>query len=1278
MPADQPQAPRPLIVISYSKEEEKWKDQLVSLFPTDVDFRLMLNRVEEFPGRLDEETAATLPDAKVVVLLLSPTYLSNSWITGDRGDLLRSLESERGVRTLPVLVRYCSWEEIPYFRNQNEPLMIDVKPIAEGTPEEQNSTLQRIAKRVLRLAGLAESKRKAGVARRSTSESSGGWPPKELQNFTWTEEVDESLRFARLMAGSTAEKGPISPACLLFGLTQAGELYSSETLSAAGFLLRELTVGNLERYRRAFRETFPRWNRPALPKPIALQSTVRIFELAQAYSRATIKLASPAGTTIPGPLSDGTIHSRHLVAAMLTVWPEEAWPEQMRELIAGIDVVVIRKRFFDFIVQSFPGDDSQEWQQILIITLVETSTDTSDATAQDQPDFTAEDFVLQEDLEVRGPLKLVDKVQAESDLRPVLAGFATDYWTGKDLLDIEDDVNALASLVSAWSVEPPLSIGLFGDWGSGKSHFMRQMRRRVERLSRKARKSTEKKQNEIGYYKNIVQIEFNAWHYIEGNLWASLVDHIFANLRVTEKEERSLVEARRDELMNKIGVKEEIESKIKSKIQEQKNQLQAKKQEATNLATKVEEKKDVAASQLAGFRSEADKQLNELRIPVSLTERDKVLLKRLGIKPEEWSTVADFRRHYDEVKGFGNRIRAQLKLFRTDRKVRRRFFLAAGLTLIPLVAALMPSLSRTITLPARVLTIVGFVGAFLTAALPIWKQFREALNALEEHDAAVERERQKRIGELQAEVTALTQQMNNAKTEAAEIRREIEDLDQQIKTTTTDKILAEFIEDRAAAEDYRRHLGLLALIRRDFEKLRDLFDQQRKEEKEGKETHDDNRINRIVLYIDDLDRCPPQRVVEVLQAIHLLLAFPIFVVVVGVDARWVTRSLQESYEWLRLEDDEGKKKEDKDDDEERNAEGATPHDYLEKIFQIPFWLRPMEEGVCKTFIQGLTEQIRYRAPEKVDQESNGDKKSDAHIDQVPLKPVADSASGNGSAKVDAAADKASGIDSSPADDLKKRDEASATDAASQRDLITGDQTPMDVAPGERKTGESVQDKEQTKTPSDAELKDTGDGGDKAGKKGEDHDDDESDDDLDLAPVGLTLSDHEIDYMASLAKLVGRSPRAVKRFLNCYRLIKVSLPPAELKTFVEEGQSYKYKAVMILLGIITGAPTVSLYVVEELENWKSEDKTSMIADFSKKLDQNADLARQPDWSRLKTFLDSLTGKDESAEMFTALRDITARVSRYSFRIARAEAAGPKRPAAVSVGRKTKTKRQPAAS
>ena len=36
-------------------------------------------------------------------------------------------------------------------------------------------------------------------------------------------------------------------------------------------------------------------------------------------------------------------------------------------------------------------------------------------------------------------------------------------------------------------------------------------------------------------------------------------------------------------------------------------------------------------------------------------------------------------------------------------------------------------------------------------------------------------------------------------------------------------------------------------------------------------------------------------VVQVLQAVHLLLSFPLFTVVVAVDARWISRALREQF-----------------------------------------------------------------------------------------------------------------------------------------------------------------------------------------------------------------------------------------------------------------------------------------------------------------------------------------------------------------------------------------------
>src|SRR5579864_5913782 len=121
------------------------------------------------------------------------------------------------------------------------------------------------------------------------------------------------------------------------------------------------------------------------------------------------------------------------------------------------------------------------------------------------------------------------------------AEFDADNTTGPDLLQIEQDVLALATLIAARDSSPPLSIGLFGDWGSGKTFFMGQLRRTIAQLAEEANQS-KKMQRDLPFYKRIVQIEFNAWHYVEGNLWASMVEHILENLCVSEKRSSTATE----------------------------------------------------------------------------------------------------------------------------------------------------------------------------------------------------------------------------------------------------------------------------------------------------------------------------------------------------------------------------------------------------------------------------------------------------------------------------------------------------------------------------------------------------------------------------------------------------------------------------------------------------------------------------------------------------------------------------------------------------------------
>ena len=70
-------------------------------------------------------------------------------------------------------------------------------------------------------------------------------------------------------------------------------------------------------------------------------------------------------------------------------------------------------------------------------------------------------------------------------------------------------------------------------------------------------------------------------------------------------------------------------------------------------------------------------------------------------------------------------------------------------------------------------------------------------------------------------------------------------------------------------------------------------------------------------------------------------------------------------------------------------------------------------------------------------------------------------------------------------------------------------------------------------------------------------------------------------------MLGRSPRALKRFVNLYRLIKAGLTTAEHNAFVRHSQDALggFEAVLFLLAIDTGLPRVSRLVFDTLLEMK---------------------------------------------------------------------------------------------
>jgi len=127
----------------------------------------------------------------------------------------------------------------------------------------------------------------------------------------------------------------------------------------------------------------------------------------------------------------------------------------------------------------------------------------------------------------------------------------------------------------------------------------------------------------------------------------------------------------------------------------------------------------------------------------------------------------------------------------------------------------------------------------------------------------------------------------------------------------------------------------------------------------------EQRHRRVLIMIDDLDRCEPDKVVETLQAVNKLLDIPNFIVGLGIDARVVTSAVEKHYDGLLEE------------------AGASGYEYLDKIVQIPFRIPEPNENEIREFIRT---RLGSPAP-RVDENAlyaNGDQ--DARSTQLPGPP----------------------------------------------------------------------------------------------------------------------------------------------------------------------------------------------------------------------------------------------------------------------------------------------------
>ena len=545
--------------------------------------------------------------------------------------------------------------------------------------------------------------------------------------------------------------------------------------------------------------------------------------------------------------------------------------------------------------------------------------------------------------------------------KETIAGLVSDSDKGTDYLDITKDVNAFARVVAAKSFEPPLAIALFGKWGSGKSFFMRKLKEQITKLS-------SNKTDGI-YCEGIAHIHFNAWSYMDSNLWASIVTKIFEELNEYISENRKVdIEKKEIEklLTDKLSIaKEEIgilESKKESVVL-QINSLEEKRKTTTKELD--ENIRKVKTDTIWQTIETADKEFNaKEKILTALKENDSFKKTEDDLKsivPEKYWN--DPEKTYQLAK---SRLTFLKEFFRRDKVQTTLICLTVILAIIAFTPLILELLSLQISktnflIPQAALSLLITGGAILRRAETVYNQLQPVVASFwkvkESHESKIKEVKAK----FEQEEKALKLEIEKGKSEVLLIQEQIQkaetiktDLDFRINNAFATEALYSFIDRRSKSEDYKKHLGLISIIRRDFEILNDLFtdhNQEAEKIKNAKEFKDKFKkpLERIILYIDDLDRCPEENVVQVLEAVNLLMAFPLFVVVVGVDSRWVKNALIKKHALQFTGKLNGNETLDS------NLEMIEPSDYLEKIFQVPFHLKDAKDTSLKDMIKKLAQ-----------------------------------------------------------------------------------------------------------------------------------------------------------------------------------------------------------------------------------------------------------------------------------------------------------------------------------
>ena len=244
-----------------------WRDRLVKAIQSrEGSFEIFDDRIvgARVVSQLSASTHEALERAKVLVVMLSQSYFSSSWLVLDETPEVLAPFLSRGLWIMPVVIHDGPWQETPLFRKVKVSTY-EHRPLTTISQREQDKFLDDFAVSAI---GLMSGPSESSSIRKLTKVWAGQPTVDDLSGFSLSSEVREAVEMARALATSSESSKRLTTSCLLFGLAEVGRGTGSGETSR--FLFKQLTQNGEDIYRKEFVSKFPLQPYPSEGKPYIL------------------------------------------------------------------------------------------------------------------------------------------------------------------------------------------------------------------------------------------------------------------------------------------------------------------------------------------------------------------------------------------------------------------------------------------------------------------------------------------------------------------------------------------------------------------------------------------------------------------------------------------------------------------------------------------------------------------------------------------------------------------------------------------------------------------------------------------------------------------------------------------------------------------------------------------------------------------------------------------------------------------------------------------------